>query len=328
MNTDINNLPLRVSGVSRGTTSPINSVQLFIRSIAWIISFIVVGGFFFMVSRAFQQIFNVFSIFGFLILILDSYIASVVSKMFCVLPEWQNMVVLRLGKFHTVKKAGFFIIPPFIYSVAAIIDNRIETQKVEATNTLTQDNVPTKITAAVEFKVEDPRKAVLDVQNYRNSVIWLATEALKNTIGSLTLKNLLSEREEIASSLKEQIDKGAIVYGVDVRAVRITDVDTPPNLVEELAVIARARRAAEAKKIQAEAEVLVASKIAEASKILDAQKGGMRLRELQVLNEISKEESSMVIIYPYGDRVGQEIASSMASKIQKPVLEPTSPTQE
>ena len=328
MNTNINNLPLRSLGVSRGAASPINSVQLFIRSIVWITSFLIIGGFFFIVSRAFQQIFSVFSILGFLMLIFDFYIASVVSKMFCVLPEWQSMVVLRLGKFHAVKKAGFFIIPPFIYSVASIIDNRIETQRVEATNTLTQDNVPTKITAAVEFKVEDPKKAVLDVQNYRRSVIWLATEALKNTIGSLTLKNLLSEREEIASSLKEQIDKGAIVYGVDVRAVRITDIDTPPNLVEELAVIARARRGAEAKKIQAEAEILVASKIAEASKMLNAQSGGMRLRELQTLNEISKEESSMVIIYPYGERVGQEIANSMAGRIQKNVLKPTPPAQE
>jgi len=109
--------------------------------------------------------------------------------------------------------------------------------------------------------VEDAKKAVIDVQDYRSSVIWLSTEALKNTIGSMDLKGLLSERDKIADDLKVQIDKGAAVYGVDVRAVRITDIDTPQSLVEELAVIARARRAAEAKRIQAEAEVVVAEKI-------------------------------------------------------------------
>ena len=202
--------------------------------------------------------------------------------------------------------------PPFIYSIASIVDKRIETREVEATNTLTRDNVPAKVTAAVEFKVEDARKAVIDVQNYRQSVIWLATEALKNTIGGLDLKELLSEREQIAVSLKEQIDKGAAIYGVDVRAVRITDIDTPPALVEELAVIARAQRASTAKKIQAEAEIIVADKIAQASEILSKQKHGMQLRELQVLNEMAKEESSMIIIYPYGDRIGNEIANASA----------------
>lgn len=237
--------------------------------------------------------------------------------MFFILPEWESMVILRLGKFSGVRGAGFFIIPPFIYSVAAIVDNRIITQQVETTATLTKDNVPIKVTAAIEYKVEDPQKAVIDVQNYRQSVTWLATEALKNTIGSLDLKDLLSERDQIADSLRNQIDQGAVIYGVDVRAVRITDLDTPKSLVEELAVIARARRAAEAKKVQANAEIIVAQKLSEAAEILNSNKQAMRLREMQILNEMSKEESSMIIIYPYGDRVGEDIASATAGRIQK-----------
>ena len=232
--------------------------------------------------------------------------------MFYILPEWQSIVLLRLGKFDGVRGAGFFIVPPFIYSVAAIVEMRIITQQVEATATLTKDNVPTKVTAAVEFKVEDAKKAIIDVKDYRSSVIWLSTEALKNTIGSLDLKDLLSERDQIAESLRTQIDEGAATYGVDVKAVRITDIDTPPSLVEELAVIARARRAAEAKQIQANAEILVAEKIKEASEILQESNTGLRLRELQVMSDISKEESSMIIVYPYGDRNGEEIANSSA----------------
>lgn len=285
------------------------SVQNFIRGLAWVIGFVLLS---LLIAGPVALIYP-----GLVVptLLFNAWLAGVLSKMFYILPEWERMVLLRLGKFEGVKGPGYFIIPPFVYSVAAIVDTRIETNQVEATATLTKDNVPTKVTAAVEFKVEDAKKAVIDVQNYRQSVIWLSTEALKNTIGSMDLKDLLSERDEIADSLKTQIDQGAQVYGIDVRAVRITDIDTPPTLVEELAVIARARRAAEAKQIQAEAEIMVANKISEASKILATEKGGMRLRELQILSEMSKEESSMVIIYPYGDRHGEEIANSASGDL-------------
>ncbi len=293
---------------SHGNTG---SVQSFIRMLAFVISFIVL----FIVIILPLSLVSTSSTgsalpIGLPAFLFSLWVASFLSKMFYILPEWQTMVILRLGKYESVRGAGFFIIPPFIYSVADIIDMRIVTQQVEATATLTKDNVPTKVTAAVEFKVEDPRKATMDVQNYHSSVIWLSTEALKNTIGSMDLKSLLSERDQIADNLKMQIDHEAAIYGVDVRAVRITDIDTPASLVDELAVIAREQRAAEAKKVQAEAEIAVAEKIEQASALLEQSKYGMRLRELQILSEMSKEESSMVIIYPYGDRDGENIAQA------------------
>ncbi|MFA6981976.1 MAG: SPFH domain-containing protein [Patescibacteria group bacterium] len=288
------------------------AVQSFIRFVAWLACFLLLGIITALLGGLSTTIFYNFWVLATPSLILNFWIAGIVSKMFFILPEWESMVLLRLGRFEAVKGAGFFIVPPFIYSVASIVDTRIETNQVEATNTLTKDNVPTKVTAALEFRVEDPRKAIIDVFSYRQSVIWLATEALKNTIGSMDLKELLSDRVQIALDLKEQIDQNAVVYGVDVKAVRITDIDTPQSLIEELAVIARARRSSEAKKIEAEAEVLVAEKIAQASRILETQADGMRLRELQVLSEMSKEESSMVIVYPYGDREGRLIANASA----------------
>lgn len=288
-----------------------NSVQTFVRGLVFIVSAIILGVLLILpLASLSNNLMGSSGPFAIPAAIFVFWVSAIISRIFYILPEWQAMVVLRLGKFDGVRGAGFFIIPPFIYSVASIVDMRIETHQVEATATLTKDNVPTKVTAAVEFRVEDAKKATIDVQNYRSSVIWLSTEALKNTIGSLDLKELLSERDQIANSLKQQIDQGAAVYGVDIRAVRITDIDTPQSLVEELAVIARARRAAEAKKIQADAEILVAEKIAEAGAMLNESKHGMRLRELQILSEMSKEESSMVIIYPYGDRNAQEIANA------------------
>lgn len=288
----------------------INSVQSFVRTVAFLLS----------LGLLFLFEIPIFSMVGddgmgitiTIFLVINSMLASLVSKMFFILPEWERVVLLRLGKFAGVKGPGYFVIPPFVYSVADILDTRIMTKQVEATDTLTKDNVPIKVTAAIEFNVDDPEKAVIRVQNYLSSVIWLSTEALKNTIGGLDLKELLSNRDEIAASLKKQIDTEAENYGINVRAVRITDITTPEKLIEELAVIARANRASRAKQIQADTEVEVAKKLQKASTILQKSKGGFKLRELQVLSEMSKEESSMIIIYPSGDVDGKAIANATA----------------
>jgi len=164
----------------------------------------------------------------------------------------------------------------------------------------------------VELEVEDPEKATIEVKDYWKTTEWSAMEALKNAIGSNDLKILLSRTEELAGSLKEDIDDAVRAYGVNVRAVRITDVAAPPSLIEELAVIARAERAAKAKQIQAEAEKNVARELAEATRTLSSQEGSMELRQIQALLEMSKEESSMIIIYPMSSLGGEQIATATA----------------
>ncbi len=191
--------------------------------------------------------------FGILKTIVILWLANVLAGMFYVLPEWERMVLLRLGKSVGVRGPGLFIVPPFLYSVARIIDTRIITYEVKATRTLTKDNIPVDITAAVELEVEDPEKAAIAVSDYWKTTEWASMEALKSTIGSSKLEMLLSETDKISAMLKSEIDGAATDYGVNVRAVRITDVTAPPSLIEELAVTARAERSAEAKRIQAHA---------------------------------------------------------------------------
>jgi len=240
------------------------------------------------------------------------WFANVFAKMFFIIPEWQKIVLLRLGKSVGAKGPGLIIVPPFIYSTARTIDVRIMTYEVKATKTLTKDNIPIDVTAAVELEVENPVKAAIDVQNYWKTTEWASMEALKSTIGGNNLRPLLSETERIATDLKKIIDSAAADYGVNVRAVRITDVGTPPSLVEELAVIARAERAAKAKKIQAEAEKAVAVSLQQASEMLAQQSNAMELRQIQALLDISKEENSMIIIYPMNSMMGQQIAAAAA----------------
>ncbi|RKZ10654.1 hypothetical protein DRQ25_02220 [Candidatus Fermentibacteria bacterium] len=240
------------------------------------------------------------------------WFANVFAKMFFIIPQWQRIVLLRLGRSVGARGPGVIVVPPFIYSLARTIDIRITTYEVKATKTLTKDNIPVDVTAAVELEVEDPERAAIEVQNYWKTTEWASMEALKSTIGKNDLRPLLSETDRIASDLKSIIDGEAVDYGVNVRAVRITDVGTPPSLIEELAVIARAERAAKAKMIQAEAEKTVAASLKEASEMLAQQPDAMQLRQIQALLDISKEESSMVIIYPMDSMTGKQIASATA----------------
>jgi regulator of protease activity HflC (stomatin/prohibitin superfamily) len=240
------------------------------------------------------------------------WVANILARMFYVLPEWERIVLLRLGKSVGARGPGLFIVPPFLYSVARIIDIRITTYEVKATKTLTKDNIPVDVIAAVELEVEDPERAAIAVRDYWKTTEWASMEGLKSTIGGNDLKPLLSETEKISSMLKAEIDSAAKDYGINVRAVRITDVTAPPSLVEELAVIARAERSATAKRIQAEAEKEVAVSLKEASLTLSSQEGTMQLRQIQALLEMSKEESSMIIIYPMDSLAGEMIASASA----------------
>ena len=186
---------------------------------------------------------------GIVLTLLVLWIANTIAKMFHVVSEWERLVLLRLGKSVGARGPGFIVIPPFIYSIARVIDMRISTYEVKATKTLTNDNIPIDVIAAVEMEIEDPEKAAVGVKDYWKTTEWASMEALKSSIGKNDLRPLLSDTENIAVSVKAEIDEAAKDFGVNVRAVRITDISAPPALIEELAVIARAERSAKAKLI-------------------------------------------------------------------------------
>ncbi|MCJ7734528.1 MAG: SPFH domain-containing protein [Anaerolineales bacterium] len=299
-----------------------NPVQAFIRNFVRLVVFVplwlifALGNF----TRAFSGG-NIDQIlYGGIKTVVIFWIANILAGMFYILPQWERLVLLRLGKSVGAKGPGMFVIPPFIYSVARILDVRIQTYEVKATKTLTRDNIPIDVTAAVELEVENPEKAAIAVQDYWKTTEWASMEALKSTIGGNDLRPLLSETERIATDLKKIIDAAASDYGINVRAVRITDVGTPPSLIEELAVIARAERSAKAKQIQANAELKVATSLAEAARILSSSEGSLQLRQIQALLEISKEESAMVIVYPMDSVQGERIAAAAAGNQATPLM--------
>ncbi len=291
-----------------------NPVQVFIRNFVRLVVFVPLWLIFALgfISRAWGGSNINQLLIGGALTIFIFWLANVLAGMFFILPQWERLVLLRMGKSVGTRGPGLFIIPPFIYSVARILDIRIQTYEVKATKTLTQDNIPIDVTAAIELEVENPEKAAIAVQDYWKTTEWASMEALKSTIGGNNLRPLLSETERIATDLKKIIDSAASDFGINVRAVRITDVGTPPALVEELAVIARAERSAKAKQIQADAEVSVANSLAEASNVLAGAAGSLELRQIQAMLDMSKEESAMIIVYPVDSLMGRDIASAAA----------------
>jgi regulator of protease activity HflC (stomatin/prohibitin superfamily) len=305
-----------------------NPVQTFIRNLVRVVVFVPLW--LLIALSDFRDVWSGFStgvisgnlLWGIVKTIVIFWVANILARIFYVLPEWERIVLLRMGKSVGARGPGLFIVPPFLYSVARIIDIRITTYEVKATKTLTKDNIPVDVIAAVELEVEDPERAAIAVRDYWKTTEWASMEGLKSTIGGNDLKPLLSETEKISSMLKAEIDSAAKDYGINVRAVRITDVTAPASLVEELAVIARAERSATAKRIQAEAEKDVATSLKDASLTLSSQEGTMQLRQIQALLEMSKEESSMIIIYPMDSFTGEMIASASAgSRASNPQLQ-------
>jgi regulator of protease activity HflC (stomatin/prohibitin superfamily) len=251
---------------------------------------------------------------GLVALILLFVIPSTISRCLYIVPEYRRVVVLKMGEFVGVRGPGqFWVIPypPFYQSAAMTLDMRIQTQVIKAAETLTKDNVPVGCEAVIFWRVEDPRIAALKVKNHAEAVYMAANSALKDTIGTLELSDLLGQRELVAQNLEKIIDQAAASFGVDVSSVEITDVHVPSDLIQELSVRAQSERAAQAKIIEAKAELEVARQFQEAANSMGTK--AMDLYRLNVLERIGREEGSQIVIYGLGSSDSPSAAQIAAS---------------
>ncbi len=303
-----NQLPSSWMSSSSGSRS-LNNVQRVQRTMIWLGLFVLIGIITVLLAILLGGLID--TVVAIPVLLIGGLIAligpSMVSQTLYIVPEYERVVILKLGKFVGVRGPGrFWVIPypPFNESVAAQIDLRVQTRVITAAETLTADNVPVGCEAVVFWRVEGPQRAALSVANYREVVFQAANSALKDTIGTLELTELLGEREKVAKRLKEIIDTAAASFGVDVTSVEITDVRVPQDLIQELSVLAQSRRAAQAKVAEAEAERAIAEKFNEAAEMMSAM--ALELYRLSVLERISREEGSQIIVYGLG---GSDVAS-------------------
>ncbi len=212
-----------------------------------------------------------------------------------VIPEFQRAVVFRLGRVIGSKGPGIFILIPIIDQMVKV-DLRTVTLDVPTQDIITKDNVSVSVDAVVYFRVVDPVKSVVDVENYLFATSQIAQTTLRSVCGAAELDELLSEREKLNIQLQEIIDKQTDPWGVKVVAVELKKIDLPEELRKAMARQAEAERERRAKIIAAEAEYQAAQKLAEAAQILATQPMALQLRYLETIQTVSSKQGNTIIL--------------------------------
>jgi regulator of protease activity HflC (stomatin/prohibitin superfamily) len=211
-----------------------------------------------------------------------------------ILNEYERGVVFRLGRIIEPKMPGFRWIIPGVDKMLKI-SLRIITMDVPPQDIITRDNVSVKVNAVVYFRVIDPVKAVIQVENYLYATSQLSQTTLRSILGQVELDELLSEREKLNVQLQEVLDKHTDPWGIKVTLVEVKYVDLPQEMQRAIAGQAIAERDRRAKVINAEGEYQAATKLKDASDILAKSPMALQLRFLQTLVEVSSEKSSTIV---------------------------------
>ena len=211
-----------------------------------------------------------------------------------VINQYERGVVLTLGKYTGTYTPGLRWILVGIQRIIKV-DMRITTMDVPRQEAITKDNVPVGINAVVYFKVERAEDAVLKVENYPYAVSQYALAALRDIIGGVELDTLLTERERIAADIKKMVDTETNVWGIDVTAIKIQDIELPAAMKRAMAAQAEAERERRAIIIKAEGEVKAAENLQKAAQILSAVPGGLSLRTLETIDKLQPDPSKTVI---------------------------------
>lgn len=212
-----------------------------------------------------------------------------------ILYEYERGVIFRLGRIVGVRGPGFIIVIPFLERMVRV-SLRLVTMDVPPQDVITKDNVSVKVNAVVYFRVVEPNRAILQVENYLYATSQLAQTTLRSILGQVELDELLSEREKLNVKLQEVLDKQTDAWGIKVTMVEVKYVDLPQEMQRAMAKQAEAERERRAKVISAEGEFQAATKIAEASDILAVNPVSLQLRFLQTINDVSSEKASTIIL--------------------------------
>lgn len=208
--------------------------------------------------------------------------------------QWERGVKFTLGKFTSVVNPGWRLVFPIIQGMSKV-DMRLKTVDVPSQDAITKDNVSAKINAVIYYTITDAAKSIIDIQEVDYAVLQLAQTSMRNIAGSVTLDELLAERQKISEQIEIIVDQATKNWGVDVATVELKDIELPPAMVRTIAKQAEAERERRAVIINSEGEVIAASNLAKAAETLSASKGALHLRTLNSINDISSDQSNTVV---------------------------------
>lgn len=221
-------------------------------------------------------------------------IVMIVSSAVRILLEYERGVVFRLGRFAGVKGPGLRFIIPVIDKLVKI-PLRTVVMDVPPQDIITKDNVSLKVNAVIYFRVLEPEKALIEVENYLYATSQLAQTTLRSVLGQSELDELLAHRDKINLELQQILDRQTDSWGVKVSNVEVKHIDLPPEMQRAMARQAEAERERRSKVIHAAGEFEAAQKLSEAAKIISSEDGALQLRFLQTLTEVATEKNSTII---------------------------------
>ena len=234
---------------------------------------------------------------GYVVLVVIAVIAIFLFSAIKIAREYERGVVFRLGRLLGVKGPGLYLLIPFV-DKAVTVDLRTITLNVPPQEVITRDNVTVKVTAVAYFRVIEPEKAIVQVENFLNATSQIAQTTLRSVLGTVDLDHLLSERDQINDRLQVIIDQQTAPWGIKVSVVEVKDVELPQSMQRALARQAEAERERRAKIIAAEGELQASEKLTQAAEVIAREPSALQLRYLQTMNEISSSERTSTVIIP------------------------------
>lgn len=208
--------------------------------------------------------------------------------------EYQRGILFRCGKFAKVLEPGWHIVLPIFYSYRKV-DIRTKAVDVPEQEAITKDNVSIKINAVLYYKIFDASKSILAVENFNYAVSQLAQTTMRNIVGSVSLDELLSEREKLSTEICKIVDEETDPWGIKVENVELKDVALPEEMKRVIAKVAEAEREKQAVITKAAGEVEASNNLAKAAEIMSNAPGALHLRTLATLNDLSSDQSNTVV---------------------------------
>lgn len=233
-----------------------------------------------------------------------------------IVPEYERVVVLRLGRLIGTKGPGIVFLIPFI-DQGIRLSLRIVTLNVPTQEVITRDNVTTSVDAVVYYRVVDPARTVVSVEDYPYATAQLAQTTLRSVVGQAELDELLAERDKLNAKLQEILDESTEPWGIKVTAVEIKDVTIPQGLLSAIARQAEAERQRRALVIQARGEEQAADALVRAASKLNSEPGALTLRVIRTLPELVNKEGSTVV-FPVPMELGALLGATGLTALKKP----------
>ena len=211
--------------------------------------------------------------------------------------QWERGIVMFLGKYRTTRGPGLVYVIPVIEYIQ-FVDTRMLVANIPKQKVITKDNVPAEIDSAIFYMVVNPELAVLSVQNYRFAIMQYAQAALRDVVGALSLDELLAEREQIQTRIRENVESHVKEWGIHIDTIRLQDIELPEMLKQMMSRQASAEREKRATLTKAEGDRLASENLALAAAQMHASPGAMQLRTLQTLDGLGAGNSNTVILFP------------------------------